>query len=240
MNMSDQQSERVDIAVKARGFLRNRGTNLFSGRVVSPGGVYTSEQLAQIAECARRYGSGKIVFTTRLSAEVVGIPYENIDPACEFLYSCGLTFGGTGSKIRPITACKGTTCIFGGFDTQALAKRIYEEYYIGHSDTVLPHKFKIAVGGCPNSCIKPSLNDFGVEARRQGGKVAFAIYVGGTWGRKRRMEGLELSRTVSEEEIFPILDGVLLWYSANADGKERLAATIQRLGIEALEKALAL
>ena len=30
----------------------------------------------------------------------------------------------------------------------------------------LPHKFKIAVGGCPNSCMKPSLNDFGIEAHR--------------------------------------------------------------------------
>ena len=27
-----------------------------------------------------------------------------------------------------------------------------------------PHKFKIAVGGCPNSCMKPSLNDFGIQA----------------------------------------------------------------------------
>lgn len=30
----------------------------------------------------------------------------------------------------------------------------------------LPHKFKIAVGGCPNSCIKPALNDFGIEGHR--------------------------------------------------------------------------
>ncbi|MGI6425205.1 MAG: hypothetical protein ACOX2A_08330 [Tepidanaerobacteraceae bacterium] len=26
----------------------------------------------------------------------------------------------------------------------------------------LPHKFKIGVGGCPNNCIKPDLNDLGV------------------------------------------------------------------------------
>ena len=30
----------------------------------------------------------------------------------------------------------------------------------------LPHKFKISVGGCPNSCMKPSLNDFGIEAHK--------------------------------------------------------------------------
>ena len=30
-------------------------------------------------------------------------------------------------------------------------------------DVKLPHKFKIGVGGCPNSCMKPSLNDVGIE-----------------------------------------------------------------------------
>ena len=24
------------------------------------------------------------------------------------------------------------------------------------------HKFKIAVGGCPNNCVKPDLNDLGI------------------------------------------------------------------------------
>ena len=26
----------------------------------------------------------------------------------------------------------------------------------------MPHKFKIAVGGCPNNCVKPNLNDLGI------------------------------------------------------------------------------
>ena len=30
----------------------------------------------------------------------------------------------------------------------------------------LPHKFKIAVGGCPNNCVKPDLNDLGVIGQR--------------------------------------------------------------------------
>ena len=31
----------------------------------------------------------------------------------------------------------------------------------------LPHKFKIAVGGCPNNCVKPQLNDLGVVGTRR-------------------------------------------------------------------------
>ena len=153
--------------VKAMGFLRNRGTDEFSGRVVPEGSVFTAEQLAAVAECAKRYGNGKVAFTSRLAAEIVGIPYEKIDEAYAFIKeTTGLSFGGTGAKIRPVTACKGTTCVFGNFDTQALAQQIYHEYYIGWADVKLPHKFKIGIGGCPNSCMKPSLNDFGVEGHR--------------------------------------------------------------------------
>ncbi|MGI6653770.1 MAG: 4Fe-4S binding protein [Christensenellales bacterium] len=152
---------------KGRGFLLNRGTELFSGRIVCPGAVYTADEVALISECAQRYGNGKVAFTVRMAAEIPGMAYENLDAAEEFLSSRSqLTFGGTGARVRPIVACKGTTCIYGNADTQALARKIYEDYYIGRRDRKLPHKFKIGIGGCPNGCIKPSLNDFGIEARR--------------------------------------------------------------------------
>ena len=153
-------------SVKGRGFLLNRGTESFSGRIVAPGAVFTAKDLMTISEIAEKYGSGKVGFTSRLSAEVVGIPFDKIEEACAYAAERGLYFGGTGAKIRPITACKGTTCVYGNYDTQALAKEIHENYYIGWSKVQLPHKFKIGVGGCPNSCMKPSLNDFGVEGRK--------------------------------------------------------------------------
>lgn len=157
----------ADIArVKSMGFLINRGTQNFSGRILPQGVVFTADELATVAECAKRFGNGNIAFTSRLMAEVVGIPYDKIDEAIAFVEQAGLHFGGTGAKIRPVTACKGTTCVYGNFDTQALAKEIYERYYCGWADVKLPHKFKIAVGGCPNSCMKPSLNDFGIEGHR--------------------------------------------------------------------------
>ena len=149
--------------VKGRGFLRNRGTDCFSGRVVTVAGLFTPEQLHAIAECAEKFGNGKVIFTARLAAEIVGIPFDKIEEAEKFMAESGLHFGGTGAKVRPITACKGTTCVYGNIDTQALAKVIYDKFYIGMRDVKLPHKFKIGVGGCPNSCMKPSLNDVGVE-----------------------------------------------------------------------------
>jgi len=150
-------------SVKGRGFLLNRGTECFSGRIVTVGGLFAPDELRAIAECAEKFGNGKVIFTSRLAAEIVGIPFEKIPEAERFMDEHGLRFGGTGAKVRPITVCKGTTCIYGNIDTQALAKVIYDRFYIGMRDVKLPHKFKIGVGGCPNSCMKPSLNDVGVE-----------------------------------------------------------------------------
>ena len=153
-------------AVKAQGFLLNRGTELFSGRIVAPGTVFTAENFKDMAELANTYGNGKLICTSRLAVEIPGIPFEKIPEARQFAADHGMRFGGTGGKVRPVTACKGTTCVYGNYDTQALAKKIHEDYYLGWDQVKLPHKFKIAVGGCPNSCMKPSLNDFGVEGHK--------------------------------------------------------------------------
>ena len=152
--------------VKGLGFLRNRGTECFSGRVVAPGTVFTAKNFADLAEIAEKYGNGRLICTSRQSVEVPGIPYEKIDEVIALAAERGLRFGGTGNKVRPVTACKGTTCVFGNCDTHAIATKIHDEFYIGWNKVTLPHKFKIGVGGCPNSCMKPSLNDIGIEGRR--------------------------------------------------------------------------
>ena len=281
-------------SVKGRGFLRNRGTDCFSGRVVTVAGLFTPSELHTIAECAEKFGSSKVIFTARLAAEIVGIPFDKIPEAEAFMAERGLYFGGTGAKVRPITACKGTTCVYGNIDTQALAKIIYDTFYIGMRDVKLPHKFKIGVGGCPNSCMKPSLNDVGVEGCRafsfddelcrgckqcavaEGcpskavsvvngkavidpakctscgvcvGKCPFGavpkeaasvcrIFVGGTWGKTQRM-GTLLSQTYSVDEVPAVIEKVMLWYKENGFVKERLGATIDRLGADILEAAIA-
>ncbi|MBE6601055.1 MAG: (4Fe-4S)-binding protein [Ruminococcaceae bacterium] len=281
-------------SVKGRGFLLNRGTDCFSGRVISIGGVFSADALRVLAACAEQYGEGKVIFTSRLSAEISGIPFEKIPEAESFLAENGLSFGGTGAKVRPITACKGTTCVYGNIDTHALAKVIHDRFYVGMRDVKLPHKFKIGVGGCPNSCMKPSLNDVGVEGCKtfsfdqslcrgcktcavavgcpsravsvKDGKAvvdaslcthcgvcvgkcpfgavpkqaesACRVFVGGTWGKTQRM-GTRLNGLYAEAEVADVIEKVMLWYKENGYEKERLGAAIDRLGIDALERALA-
>lgn len=152
-----------DIAeVKAIGFLHDKNSeDRFNGRVITRNGRLTAAECAAVAEAAEKFGSGFVTLTARMTMEIQGVPYENIEPLRDFLAQHGLETGGTGAKVRPVMSCKGTTCQYGLIDTFGLSEEIHERFYKGMS-IPLPHKFKIAVGGCPNSCVKPDLNDLGI------------------------------------------------------------------------------
>lgn len=148
--------------VKGLGFLNNKGTDLFNGRIITVNGKITAQQAKVIAEAAEKYGNGDVEFTTRLTVEVRGIHHDNIEPFREYIKKAGLETGGTGSLVRPVVSCKGTTCQYGLYDTFALSEEIHNRFYKGYHTVKLPHKFKIATGGCPNNCVKPDLNDLGI------------------------------------------------------------------------------
>lgn len=148
--------------VKGLGFLNNKGTDLFNGRIITVNGKITAQQTKIIAEAAEKYGNGDVEFTTRLTVEVRGIHFDDIEDFREYIKKAGLETGGTGSVVRPIVSCKGTTCQYGLFDTFALSEEIHNRFYKGYHTVKLPHKFKIATGGCPNNCVKPDLNDLGI------------------------------------------------------------------------------
>ena len=152
--------------VKAYGFLHNKGPDCFNGRIITVNGKITAKQNQIIAEAAEKFGNGTVAFTTRLTVEIPGIHYDNIEPFRAYVAQAGLETGGTGSKVRPVVACKGTTCQYGLHDTFALSEEIHERFYKGYHNVRLPHKFKIAVGGCPNNCVKPDLNDLGIIGQR--------------------------------------------------------------------------
>ena len=153
--------------VKGLGCLQDkRYDDIFNVRVITRNGKITAEEQKKIAEAAERFGTGEVTMTTRLTLEIQGVPYDSIDEVRAFLSEAGLETGGTGSKVRPVVSCKGTTCQYGLIDTFGLSQKMHELYFKGYHDVALPHKFKIAVGGCPNNCVKPDLNDLGIVGQR--------------------------------------------------------------------------
>jgi len=153
--------------VKGYGCLRDKRYNdVFNVRVLTGNGKISTEKHRVVAEAADRFGSGEVALTSRMTFEIQGVPYDKIPDLLLFLQENGMESGGTGPKVRPIVSCKGTTCVFGLIDTHSLSAKIHERFYQGFHDMTLPHKFKIAVGGCPNNCVKPDLNDLGIVGCR--------------------------------------------------------------------------
>ena len=105
--------------------------------------------------------------TSRLTMEIQGVPYDNIEPLREKLMQAGLENrrhrfqSAPGGLVQrhdlPVWADRHP------FD---LSEEIHERFLHGYKDVKLPHKFKIAVGGCPNNCVKPDLNDLGIIGQR--------------------------------------------------------------------------
>ena len=153
--------------VKGLGCLQDkRYDDVFNVRVITRNGKITHREQMDIAEAAEKFGSGEVTMTTRLTLEIQGVKYDDLDACMAFLKERGLDTGGTGSKVRPVVSCKGTTCQYGLLDSFGLSEKIHQRFYVGYHDVVLPHKFKIAVGGCPNNCVKPDLNDLGIVGQR--------------------------------------------------------------------------
>lgn len=163
-DISDVQLSADEIKrVKGLGCLRDkRYPDIFNVRVITRNGRITTQEHRAIADAADKFGSSAVAMTSRLSLEIQGVKSENIDPLIAFLKEHGLETGGTGALVRPVVSCKGTSCQYGLCDTFGVSEQIHERFYIGYHNVTLPHKFKIAVGGCPNNCVKPDLNDLGI------------------------------------------------------------------------------
>ena len=115
--------------VKALGFLSNKGTDNFSARIITVNGKITAAQQKCIAEAAEKFGNGIVTFTTRLTIEVQGVPFEKVEDFRAYIAKEGLVTGGTGSKVRPVVSCKGTTCQYGLIDTFALSEEIHHLFF---------------------------------------------------------------------------------------------------------------
>ena len=153
--------------VKGLGCLQDkRYPDVFNVRVITRNGKISAADQYAIAQAAEKFGSGEVTMTSRLTLEIQGVRYADIDDTIAFLKENNLLTGGTGSLVRPVVSCKGTTCQYGLIDTFGLSDKIHERFYLGYHGVTLPHKFKIAVGGCPNNCVKPDLNDLGIVGQR--------------------------------------------------------------------------
>ncbi|OOP72100.1 4Fe-4S binding protein [Clostridium beijerinckii] len=147
--------------MKALGFLLQNDKEHYAVRFLSKAGNFTVEELNNINKLAEKYGRGYAGLTTRLQIEIPWVKDEDVENVIEEAKKLGLRHGGTGQKIRPLVACKGTVCLHGNIDTQEICRQLENKYF----GTDTPHKCKIGIVGCANNCAKANINDIGVLGR---------------------------------------------------------------------------
>lgn len=161
--MAEETPSSIDLsALKAGGFIKQKQPDLFVIRLRIPVGSISSEQLIKVAEVARKYGNGKVHLTARQGIEIPNVHFGDFDSVKNELAEAGIGLGACGARVRVVTGCPGTTaCRNALADVQSLGKRI-DDCYFGRGG--IPHKFKVAVAGCPRACTKPQENDLGFMA----------------------------------------------------------------------------
>ena len=144
--------------LKALGFLLQNDKEHFAVRFLSRAGNFTVQELNAVNHIATKYGRGYSGVTTRLQIEVPWIKDEDVEAVIAEAKELGLRHGGTGKKVRPIVACKGTVCLHGNINTQEICRQLEDKYF----GTDCPGKTKFGIVGCANNCAKASLNDIGI------------------------------------------------------------------------------
>lgn len=223
--------------LKSAGLMRQKEKDLFSLRLRVVGGRITWQQLSRIAEAAAKFGRGYVHLTTRQGVEIPNVHLSRIEALKKELAQAGLEPGAGGHKLRTITACQGRECSHGLIDCYALAKEIEQEHFAAGG---YPHKFKIGITGCPNSCIKPQENDLGIMGIRRGERESYVVFAGGRMGRLPKL-GLKVFAAVNtKEELFAIVRKTLEFYKKFGREGERFADTLSRTGVDKYKKEVSL
>ncbi|MBJ6723638.1 4Fe-4S dicluster domain-containing protein [Geomesophilobacter sediminis] len=147
--------------LKAGGFIKERGKDLFTVRLRVPGGRLSVERLGKIAEVAKKYGQGYVHLSVRQSVELININFADFDAVVAELGEEQQKVASCGARVRVPTACGGCEYNPNGLvDTQKSALEVDQHLFgtpTGH------HKFKVGFAGCPFDCPKSAINDVGFQ-----------------------------------------------------------------------------
>jgi dissimilatory sulfite reductase (desulfoviridin) alpha/beta subunit len=214
-------------AFKSAGMFAEKDKTHFSVRFLVIGGQLTSENLTDIAKWAKRYGDGLVHLTTRQGVEIPHVSYGKLPLLCKAVEKSDLQSAPSGPCVRSVVACPGTWCRFGLIDTQKIASEIFERF--GQRKN-LPHKFKIAVGGCRHCCSKPQENDLGL----MGVPGGYAVFVGGMAGKTPRWADRLPFVVKDKPTLWKLCRTIINWFDKHGNPKERLGTTIERIGLPCL------
>ena len=207
---------------RAHGNIQKDGTYSVVPRMF--GGLCTPDQLRAIADVADKYQVPEMKVTGGQRIDLFGVKKEDLPAMWKDLTDAGFVSGHAyGKAMRTVKTCAGKKwCRFGTQDSTGLGVRL-EELTWG---SWMPHKFKLAVSGCPRNCAEATIKDFGVVCVDSG----YELHIGGNGGIKVRVTDL-LCKVESEEEVLEYCGAFIQLYREEAHYLERTAPWVERVSL---------
>ncbi|WP_228124921.1 nitrite reductase large subunit NirB [Candidatus Methylospira mobilis] len=188
------------------------------------GGVTNSHELRAIADVADKYEVPTVKITGGQRIDLLGIKKQDLPGIWRDLNQAGFVSGHAyGKSLRTVKTCVGKDwCRFGTQDSTGLGIQVEKMTW----GSWTPHKFKIAVSGCPRNCAEATIKDLGVVCVDSG----YEIHVGGNGGIKVRVTDL-LVKVATEAEVLEYTGAFMQLYREEARYLERTAPWIERVGL---------
>ena len=230
-NDDKYQNDKRSALVNDRNFANIQKDGTYSVVPRIWGGLTTPKELEDIAKIAVKYDVPTVKFTGGQRLDMLGVTKEQLAPMWQDLNDCGFVSGQAYAKgLRTVKTCVGNThCRFGTQDSMnmgvALEKLTWGSW--------TPHKYKIAVSGCPRNCAEATIKDFGVIGVDSG----WEIHIAGNGGIKVRVTDL-LCKVETDEELFEYTKGFMQFYREDAYYLERTAHWIERVGLEYIKEVM--
>ena len=193
------------------------------------GGVTSPAELRAIAEIAERHQVPTVHITGGQRIGLYGITKENLPKMWGELVEAGFVSGHAyGKSLRTVKTCVGLEwCRFGTQDSTGLGIKVEKMTW----GSWTPHKFKIAVSGCPRNCAEATIKDFGIVCVDSG----YEIHVGGNGGIKVRVTDF-LCKVETEEQVLEYCGAFMQLYREQAHYLDRTAPWIERVGLAYLKQ----
>ena len=188
------------------------------------GGVTSPSELRSIADIAEKYAVPTVKITGGQRIDLLGVTKDNLPKMWGDLVAAGFVSGHAyGKSLRTVKTCVGSEwCRFGTQDSSGLGIRVEKMTW----GSWTPHKFKIAVSGCPRNCAEATIKDFGVVCVDSG----YEIHVGGNGGIKVRVTDF-LCKVATEAEVLEFCGAFMQLYREEAHYLDRTAPWIERVGL---------
>ncbi|OEF97662.1 4Fe-4S dicluster domain-containing protein [Desulfuribacillus alkaliarsenatis] len=143
-----------------RDYVKERQGNLWTIRTRVDQGNINLEQMRTVTELVEKYQLGDLHWTDRQGLQLINVDGRQLFTITRQLAAVGLYLSPRGGTVRNTIACPSLPdCRNGLIHAYGLAKILNSRY---KDITGLPHKFKLSVAGCPNSCTRAQAHDIGV------------------------------------------------------------------------------